>query len=302
MIFPSSTNSTESAHSLLSPLSPFLRRFCISGSLPRPRKTMNRNPRFHLSIKRWILAVATFLSAQSLFGFAPNEWRQTQTLDVRAPGLVRVNLPAATLDAAQPGLEDLRIVDPARNQVPYLIERPAPEAESTVRSKEFRSTIENGVTRIILKTGTSAPIAGVTLETPAPRFVKGVDIEGSHDGATWKKLSAGELIFELPNGAAKARVSFPEGAWEFLRLTIDDRRSEAVPFTGAQLHKARATAPAESVPITIKSREEGLGVTRFDVDLGAANLTLASLRIETSEPLFTRSVTLAAPEIGNDEI
>src|SRR5260370_474053 len=143
---------------------------------------MNRNPPFHLSIKRCLFALATVLSAQSLFGFAPNEWRQTQSLDVRAPGLARVNLPAATLDSAQPGLEDLRIVDPAGNQVPYLIERPAPETESTVRPKEFRSTIENGVTRIVLKNGTSAPIAGVTLETPATHFVKGADVEGSHDG------------------------------------------------------------------------------------------------------------------------
>jgi len=87
-----------------------------------------------------------------------------------------------------------------------------------------------------------------------------------------------------------------------LRLTIDDRRSEPVPFTGTQLHKARATAPVQAVPITIKSRDESLGVTRLDVDLGAANLTLASLRVETGEPLFTRSVALAAPEIGDDGI
>jgi len=75
-----------------------------------------------------------------------------------------------------------------------------------------------------------------------------------------------------------------------------------VPFTGAQLHKARATAPVKAVPIAIKSRDESLGVTRLDVDLGTANLTLASLHIETGEPLFTRSVTLAAPEIGDDGI
>ena len=264
---------------------------------------MKPNPQSHRPLKLCeLITLATLLSAPSLFSFQPNEWRQTQELNVPAPGLVRVNLPAATLDAAQPRLEDLRVVDATGHQVPYLIERPAPETESTLRPKEFRSTIETGSTRLILKIGTSASIAGVTLETPATRFVKGVDVEGSHDGANWKRLAAGAPIFQLPDGATKPRVSFAEGAWEFLRLTIDDRRSEPVPFTGAQLHKASATAPAEPVPIQIKSRDESLGVTRLDVDLGAANLTLASLRIETGEPLFTRSVTLAAPEIGDDGI
>jgi len=68
------------------------------------------------------------------------------------------------------------------------------------------------------------------------------------------------------------------------------------------LCKARATAPAESVPLKIKSHEESLGTTRLDVDLGAANLTLASLRLEANEPLFTRSVTIATPAFSDDGI
>jgi hypothetical protein len=263
---------------------------------------MNRNPRSHRLLKLCAVVAAAFVATPSLLSFEPNEWRQTQVLDVPGPGLVRVSLPAATLDAAQPRLEDLRVVDQTGNQVPYFIERSAPEAESTVKPTEFRSRIENGATRLILKTGTSAPIAGVTLETPARQFVKGVDIEGSHDRANWKKLAAGEPIFESHNGVTKLRVSFREGVWEFLRLTIDDRRSEQLPFTGAQLHKARGTAPVEVVPATIKSRDESLGTTRLNVDLGAANLTLASLRIDTNEPLFTRAVTLATTDLGDDGV
>src|SRR5262249_1456051 len=38
------------------------------------------------------------------------------------------------------------------------------------------------------------------------------------------------------------------------------------------------------------------------LDLGAANLTLGSLRIDTNEPVFTRAVTLAVPEVGDDGI
>ena len=132
--------------------------------------------------------------------------------------------------------------------------------------------------------------------------MKAADVEGSTDGTTWIKLAGGDSLFQLPNGAAKLRVSFPEGAWQFLRITIDELGSPLAPFTGAHLHKARTTAPAEAVAVTIKSRDESPGTTRIALDLGAANLTLGSLRIESNEPVFTRAVTLAVPEVGDDGI
>ena len=35
-------------------------------------------------------------------------------------------------------------------------------------------------------------------------------------------VASGAMIFRQPHDAEKMRVSFPEGAWEFLRITIDD--------------------------------------------------------------------------------
>jgi len=264
---------------------------------------MKRIPRSHLLRSFCVLVALTIVAdAQTSLAFDPNEWRNTQTVEVPAKGLVRVSVPATTLDAAQPGLEDLRIVDSTGNQVPYLIERLLPDSESTIRPTEFRSTIENGATRLNLKTGTGAPISGVSLETPATQFMKAADVEGSNDGRTWTKLAGGDSLFQLPNGAAKLRVSVPEGAWQFLRITVDELGSPPVPFTGAQLHKARTNAPAEAVAVTIKSRDESPGITRLALDLGAANLTLGSLRIESNEPVFTRPVTLAVPEVSDDGI
>jgi hypothetical protein len=264
---------------------------------------MKRIPRSHLLRSFCVLVALTIVAdAQTSLAFDPNEWRNTQTVEVPAKGLVRVSVPATTLDAAQPGLEDLRIVDSTGNQVPYLIERMLPDSESTIRPTEFRSTIENGATRLNLKTGTGAPISGVSLETPATQFMKAADVEGSNDGRTWTKLAGGDSLFQLPNGATKLRVSVPEGAWQFLRITIDELGSPPVPFTGAQLHKARTNAPAEAVAVTIKSRDESPGITRLALDLGAANLTLGSLRIESNEPVFTRPVTLAVPEVSDDGI
>src|SRR5206468_12010075 len=83
------------------------------------------------------LLVATFLFAGSLGALTPNEWRFSQAIDVPANGLIRVNLPAETLDVARPDLEDMRILDSAGREVPYLIDRPMPRRESALRSQEL---------------------------------------------------------------------------------------------------------------------------------------------------------------------
>ena len=247
------------------------------------------------------LLLAVFVFAGSLDALTPNEWRFSQTIDVPAKGFVRVNLPAETLDVARPDLEDVRVLDATDQEVPYLLDRPMPKTETALHPQELRTELQSTATRITLTTGTKSTLKGVIFETPA-EFIKAVEVEGSHDGAKWQQLATGQPIFRMAGGAANLRVSFPEGAWEFLRLTIDDSRAAAVPFTGVQLDVAEANAPVESLTVSTKSRDESAGVTRLAVDLGATNLTLASLRIETADPLFTRPVRIAVPQLENDTI
>jgi hypothetical protein len=249
------------------------------------------------------LLIAAFLSAESLRAMTPNEWRFSQAIDVPASGLVRVNVSPETLDAARPNLADVRIADGAGREVPYLIDRPMPRRESALRSQELRTALEPTATRITLTTGTKSVLKGVTFETPpGAEFIKAVGVEGSHDGATWLQVATDKPIFRMAGGAANPSVSFPEGVWEFLRLTVDDSRTPAVPFTGLLLQVAETKAPAEPFPLTIETRDESFGVTRLSVDLGAMNLTVASLGIGTTDRLFVRPVTIAVPELANDNI
>jgi hypothetical protein len=267
------------------------------------------------------VALVGIFTAAPARAIAPEEWRYRQTLEIPTSGLVRVDLPPETLDAARPALEDLRVLDAAGNEVAFLIERPMPLPEASWRSTLFNHAINLDTTVISLATGTKSPLVGVTLETPAVEFIKAVRVEGSHgplpwdmladgrrmfpqsgDAEKWNVLAEGAMIFRQPHDAEKMRVSFPTGVWEFLRLTIDDRRSPPVPFSNALLHSPGAPARTEPASVTIESRDESAGVTRLALDLGAANLTLASVTIETPEPLFTREVTLAVPEIAENGI
>ena len=233
----------------------------------------------------------------------PAGWQHEQQFSVPAAGLVKLSLPAETLDAARPGLEDLRLYDDAGNEVPYLLQRPVPTSKAIQNAKSFQVSLQANATVTTLETGLTQPLDSVTLESPANSYIKAVQVEGSADEQTWQTLTQGMPIFRQPSGVSQLRLAFPAGAWRFLRLTVDDRRSPPVPFTGARVHAAASEpTPSEAVTVTITDRHENPGETRLTLNLGAANLAVAGIQIETSEPLFTRAVTLAVLQVAEDTI
>lgn len=249
-----------------------------------------------------ILGGALFLGT-SLDALTPNEWRFAMPIDLPVSGLVRLQLPPGALDISRPNLEDLRVVDSAGDEVPYLLDRPAPRIESVLRPKELRTELLQGSTRITLTTGSKSALKGLILETPpGAEFIKAVNVEGLHDGKNWQPVVNGQPIFRMAGSASNLHISVPEGIWESLRLTIDDSRATAVPFTGVQLEVAEVNPPAKPFPVAIKSRDESFGETRLDLDLGASNLPVATLRIDTNDPLFARTVTLGVRNLANDTI
>ncbi len=248
-------------------------------------------------------AVFVVFAVPSIAATLPAEWQHTQQFDVSVPGLVKISLPVETLNAARPGLEDLRLYDDAGNELSYLIEHPVPAARVIQSAKSFRVSLNASTTVITLETGLAQPLDGVTLETPAGGFIKAVRVEGSVDGKSWQTLADGQPIFRQPYDVGQLHVFLQAGVWRWLRLTVDDRRSPPVPFTGARVHAATGEpAPVETIPVTIAERDENPGETRLTLNLGAANLNVAAVRIETSEPLFMRQVTLAVPQVSEDAI
>lgn len=233
----------------------------------------------------------------------PSDWQHDQPFNVSISGLVKINLPLETLNAARPALEDVRLYDDAGNEIPYVLTRPVPSPKMIRNAKTFQVSLNADNTVITLETGLAQPLDAVTVETPAMDFIKAVRVEGSNDDKSWRTLAQGRPIFRQAYGAANLKISFPPMAVRWLRLTVDDQRSGPVPFTGARLYAATAEpAPVETIPATITERDENPGETRLALDLGVANLHVANLQLETAEPLFTRQVVLAVPQISEDVI
>ncbi|MEP6662139.1 MAG: DUF3999 family protein [Verrucomicrobiota bacterium] len=231
-----------------------------------------------------------------------SNWQHRQQINIPASGLVKIPLPPETLGSAQPSFADLRVIDFAGNEVPYFIERAETAPEQFRAPKNFETSLNSRSTVLTIETGVIQPLTALALTTPESSFIKPLRLEGSNDKSKWEKILDSQPIFRRPNGASRLQLPFPPASWKYLRVTIDDTRSEPIPFTGAMLRVGSETSPTESFPVQIRERDEFPGQTRLTLDFGAANLPLTDLIVETSEPLFTRQVTLAAQEIEENTI
>ena len=212
-------------------------------------------------------------------------------------------MPLSTLDLARPGLEDLRIHDATGSEIPFSLDRPLQQPVFTAVPRKFMSRIETNVTVAIIETGLAQPVAGVTLQTPANDFLKAVRVEGSSDGARWATIADGVPVFALSGGAIQLRVNFPAGTWPHLRVTLNDQRVNPIPVTGAVLHPESAeAAPAETLGVEIIERAETDRETRLTLRLNGRNVTLAGLSLVTTEPLFSRRISLAQRSVSEGEV
>lgn len=222
----------------------------------------------------------------------PSEWKYRQTFSLTETGLVRVALPPSTLDRAQSGLVDLRLLNKTGQEIPYAIEIPVPPAASRASPRHFRVELQRLATQLTIETGTDDALEGLELATPTSNFVKAARLETSDDGEHWELIGDG---LQLARGRQLEQTLLPLNKLRaaFLRVTLDDWRTPVVPFTGATLLVAApARHPTVAASAELVKREEFARETVLTLDLPARNLPLAEITFETDEPLFARSVTL----------
>src|SRR5215831_11684059 len=89
----------------------------------------------------WIVfTVVVFVAASA--AALPSDWRNQQPIQIPSEGLVKLSLPAETLDKSRSNLEDLRVYDAENHEIPYLIERPAPTGKLVRRADSFQVSLQ----------------------------------------------------------------------------------------------------------------------------------------------------------------
>ncbi len=247
-----------------------------------------------------LLALASILPAAEQDWTA---WQWEAPLDVRETGMTRLEVPPAVLDVSQQDLGDLRLLSPTGIESGYLVDLPRHREGTTRDAAGFKVVLAGTTTVMEVTPGTAAVVEGIELVSPAREFLKSVSIEGRKGDGEWQPLATHEVIFRQAAGAERLRVPLPAGGWESLRFTVNDDRSPPIPFTGVQLITASEKPATAASAVAITAREELSNETRLTLDLGARNLNLAEIRLEITDPLFSRpcqlSISTAIADGGN---
>jgi hypothetical protein len=240
------------------------------------------------------LLVLPLLLVNAFAALVPTEWRHRQEFTVAAPGVVQVELPDTTFNAARPDLNDLRLLDPAGRETALLLNLPVLQLAQTARPASLEARLENGSSVLMIATGTPSCLASVTLETSHPHFLRAAKIETSADQTTWTTVDESVPLFRQWGAE---RLTLPLGhrraAW--VRITVS---GSGLPFTGASL-LLTATPPEPPVLVgaRLTSREEFAGETVLTVTLDGKHAPVTALELETPEPLFMRRVTVGVRDV-----
>ena len=220
-------------------------------------------------------------------------WTHQQKLPVTQTGLQRVELDPALLDASATALDDLRLVNPAGEERPFAILTPQRPIRHVEQAANVTQRLEGTVSRFEFQSAGREMINEAEFRVVEADFIKPAMLEGSVDGTTWQTLAENALICRR-SGFEKVTLRFAEAKWTHFRLALDDSRSHPVVIEGVTLRGGRDAAPELPQAASILEREEKNGATYLRIDLGAANLPLASLRLKSSEGVFQRQIRIGS--------
>ena len=245
-------------------------------------------------LRRWMLVIG-WIACGGLLSAAidTTAWSHRQPLSLEQTDWVKLALPVATLDRARADLADVRVLNAQGDEVPYAILRPGASAPSTLTPRAFRAELQEGATVLTVETGTDRPLVSVALATSARAFVKPVTVAVSNDGSLWE-VTARDVPLYRQGPDVQLSLTLPPRSARWIRLTVDDRRSPPVAFTGASLTAGLTlAAPVWPVAVRVRERAEVGQQTVLTLDLGASHLSLTALTVAVPDRAFRRTVRLS---------
>jgi hypothetical protein len=183
--------------------------------------------------RRTAAAAALFLIAGVSSLFADSNvpdgwraWRYSRAIDgTGSLGPVRIDVPFDLYAHADTNLADIRIIDDAGVETPYISYGPQfrPPVENRAATLRERSFLPNQYTQLVIDLGpTTSFHNGVEIHTPATNFINWVEIAVSDDAKTWRivKDRAPISSFLSENIAGSRLVRYPDTNDRYIRERI----------------------------------------------------------------------------------
>ncbi|NTV75752.1 MAG: DUF3999 domain-containing protein, partial [Holophaga sp.] len=204
---------------------------------------------------------------------------QTRQIRPAGAGPQRLDVDLALLGATRNALADLRILDAAGREVPYVLVPPDPRAAVWVPARMLPLPATKTTSGVELDLGAALATSRLRLEGLRPPFLKRFRLEGSGDRQRWTELVKAGSVFDLPGeGLRLLEVEFPEGDYRYLRIVWDDRSSAPAPAPGAAfLLKSRSAPVLPVAELPFLRRPSEPGVSRFTLRLPGPRIPLRAL-------------------------
>jgi hypothetical protein len=219
-------------------------------------------------------------------------------------GPQRLELDAAALSAsARPDLGDLRLLDGAGREVPYLLVAPAAPAGRWVGGRLSSIAPTRLASGFEADLGAVREVERLRLSGLPEPFLKRVRLEGSGDRVRWTVLVEEATLFALPAEQLRlTELAFPRAPVRWLRLTWDDRASARAPLPAAAdafLPEPAPPSPApRRVPLALERRPSEPGWSRFGLTLPGARLPVAAVILEVAGGHLHRPAEVLEARLG----
>jgi hypothetical protein len=260
------------------------------------------------------ICIAAFISctAATFVASLPDPWRGWKYFrevilpQQELPRTVSLQVPDDVYPSAQHDLEDVRIIDDANREVPYIpLDRRVEISQLPIRAKLIeRSFSPDKYTELVLQiTDKSATHNGVALDVAKPDFFSWVEIAVSDDGQDWRVIKDRAPIFRfrLEGHAGSQQIDYPDSIAPFVRVRI---LSPEVGFRNANVrlfeyNKVQESYRPANIPLEPRAENER---TVWTATLPAQGLPVTQVEFSTSQPEFDRNVIIETSRDGSEWI
>lgn len=235
------------------------------------------------------------------------EWQYSRGVLSQAAteaGLVRIPLSMDVHGHAQSDLGDLRVIDDAGMEVPFVLH--------AVHAKQTRSWRDAQLTDVGFVPGQFTEVtvdAGrldeqhnlLELQFDETHFFSWVEIAASDDRTIWRIIRDRAPLYRFQDDDAGRvpSLSYPQTYARWLRVRILDKDKKLIPRWGRVAHEIAEQAEYTPAPVTFTKEESASPQeSQWNADFGNAQMPLSAFQFEAAQPEFHRAVRIATSRDG----
>jgi hypothetical protein len=251
--------------------------------------------------KIFIIILLMVTMASSVFALDLTKWKyQAQvTIESGTDKYCKLTLTPEIYDAARLDLADIRLIDAAGEQVPYVLTKPKDITESVNYSPEIinRSTNEDKASMVTLDFGEQVVKNRIEVQTGGNNFRRAVRIEGSNDNIEFFTVVETAYVFAVDYRTRFEQVDLPANDYRYLRISVAPMADEGQSPVIDNIHASELESKlAERQPVEMSqlehSENEKSKSSIYIYDLAYRRLPITEIELEVADNAFYRYVAL----------